>query len=108
MEVNIKRSPDAEYVCQGTGIMGMYDHIEKCGRVCYRSEPKGGESAEKFTKAMVSSGHLAMLEHGTVYLKIPVENALNDQPERIALGPYSRCHRVVKRGFTGFDYVVSP
>ena len=42
------------------------------GRVCYKSEDKITEdSAKPFVERMVKSGHGAMLEHGTVYLKIP-------------------------------------
>lgn len=44
--------------------------IELAGRTCYKSEDKIAEdSAVPFVKRMIESGHLAMLEHGTVYLK---------------------------------------
>lgn len=48
----------------------MYQHIERCGRVCYKSEDKLGEQDPKiFVDRMIKSGHLSVLEHGTVYLK---------------------------------------
>ena len=57
---------------QQEGLEGVYKQIEKVGRVCYKSEDKITEdSAEPFVERMVKSGHGAMLEHGTVYLKIP-------------------------------------
>lgn len=71
MKVNIKL-PNVEQIVQQPGKQGMYEQIEKCGRICYRSIPKGGKTAESFTEAMVASKHLAMCEHGTVYLCIPL------------------------------------
>ena len=57
---------------QGPSIDGIYKIIEQAGRVCYKSEDKITEdSAKGFVGRMVKSGHGAMLEHGTVYLKIP-------------------------------------
>lgn len=56
---------------QSAGLEGVYKQIEKVGRVCYKSEDKITEdSAKPFVDRMVKSGHGAMLEHGTVYLKI--------------------------------------
>lgn len=50
----------------------VYRQIEIAGRTCYKSEDKITEtSAKEFVDRMVKSGHGAMLEHGTVYLRIP-------------------------------------
>jgi thymidylate synthase (FAD) len=55
---------------QSAGLEGVYKQIEKVGRVCYKSEDKITEdSAKLFVDRMIKSGHNAMLEHGTVYLK---------------------------------------
>lgn len=55
---------------QSAGLEGVYKHIEKVGRVCYKSEDKITEdSAKPFVDRMIRSGHGAMLEHGTVYLQ---------------------------------------
>lgn len=44
-----------------------------CGN-CYKSEDKITEtSAKDFTDRMIKSGHGSMLEQGTVYLRIPIE-----------------------------------
>ena len=57
---------------QQEGLEGVYKQIERAGRVCYKSEDKITEdSAKEFVERMIKSGHGAMLEHGTVYLKIP-------------------------------------
>lgn len=56
---------------QPAGLEGVYKQIERVGRVCYKSEDKITEgSAKPFVDRMIKSGHGAMLEHGTVYLKL--------------------------------------
>ena len=62
--------PSFEIWEQSAGLEGVYKQIEKVGRVCYKSEDKITEdSAKPFVDRMIKSGHGAMLEHGTVYLK---------------------------------------
>ena len=54
---------------QPAGLQGVYKQIERAGRVCYKSEDKITEdSAKPFVDRMIKSGHLSVLEHGTVYL----------------------------------------
>lgn len=63
--------PHFEIWEQEPGIQGIYKAIERAGRVCYKSEDKITEdSAKPFVDRMIKSGHGAMLEHGTVYLKL--------------------------------------
>lgn len=63
--------PSFEIVEQAPGIEGIMHHIEKCGRTCYKSEDKITEdSAKKFVDMLINRGHTAMVEHGTVYLKL--------------------------------------
>ena len=63
--------PSFEIWEQSAGLEGVYKQIERVGRVCYKSEDKITEdSAKPFVDRMIKSGHGAMLEHGTVYLKI--------------------------------------
>lgn len=64
--------PNVEMLEQESGINGIYKHIEKCARICYKSEDKITEdSAKKFVDMLINNGHGAMLEHGTVYLSMP-------------------------------------
>lgn len=106
MELKVKEKPGLFFIEQLPGIEGVYEQIETCGRNCYRSVPKGGESAKNFTKAMISSGHHAMLEHGTVYLAIPVKNA-EDEPHQIVYNKYTKASRQYMDGHTGFDYITT-
>ena len=60
-----------EVIEQQPGLEGVYKQIELAGRTCYKSEDKITEnSAKEFVDRMIKSNHGAMLEHGTVYLKI--------------------------------------
>lgn len=64
--------PYFEILPQSEGLEGIYKIIEQAGRTCYKSEDKITEdSAKGFVERMIQSGHGAMLEHGTVYLKVP-------------------------------------
>ena len=58
--------PSFEIWDQEEGLEGMQTHIERCGRVCYASEPKG--NPVEFVQRMINSGHGAMLEFGVIYL----------------------------------------
>lgn len=65
--------PSFEIIEQQAGLEGMYKQIELAGRTCYKSEDKITEdSAKGFVERMIKSGHGAMLEHGTVYMFIPI------------------------------------
>ena len=65
--------PNVEIIPQGEGLLGVYKQIEVAGRTCYKSEDKiSVDSSKEFVQRMINSGHTAMLEHGTVYLAIPI------------------------------------
>ena len=71
--------PSFEILEQENSLEGIYKQIEKVGRTCYKSEDKITEdSAKPFVDRMIKSNHLAMCEHGTVYLSIPIR--LGTQP----------------------------
>lgn len=69
--------PSVELIEQEPGIEGIYKQIERAGRICYKSEDKITEdSAKKFVDMLINNGHGAMLEHGTVYLKVDMQDTL--------------------------------
>lgn len=75
--------PKVEIWEQPKGIEGIYKQIERVGRVCYKSEDHiTADSAKPFVERMIASKHYAMLEHGAVYLSIP----LNDKTEHLIEG----------------------
>lgn len=65
--------PSVEILEQAPGLQGIYDMIELCGKTSYKSPVKGGDEAKKFVEARINEGHLAVLEFGTVYLKVHAE-----------------------------------
>ena len=90
--------PSFEIWEQPSGLEGVYKQIERVGRVCYKSEDKITEdSAKPFVDRMIKSGHGAMLEHGTVYLAMPMETILPIEANgwgKYTKNPYSKGFRV--------------
>lgn len=63
------QKPQYEIWMQNPGELGIYQQIERAGRVCYKSENNTTEdSAKPFVGRMIEHEHYAMLEHGTVYM----------------------------------------
>ena len=83
--------PSFEIWDQQEGLEGVYKQIERAGRVCYKSEDKITEtSAKEFVERMIKSGHGAMLEHGTVYLKYDIiEHGSMNLPNKYYFNEYS-------------------
>lgn len=84
--------PSFEILEQGSGLDELYKHIERCGRLSYKSEDKiTEESAKPFVDRMVNSKHGAVLEHGTVYLNF-VSNAMDpfNGAGKYQSNPYSK------------------
>ena len=59
---------------------GILEHIERAGRVCYKCEDRikydecgNSLTAKPFVDKLIESDHLSVLEHGTIYLMIPIE-----------------------------------
>lgn len=70
--------PNVTQIIQNPGLKGIFQQIERAGRLCYKSEDKITEdSAEKFVNMLIEKRHYAMLEHGTVYLMAKLSNDEN-------------------------------
>lgn len=88
-------NPSFEILEQEEGLEGVYKQIEKVGRTCYKSEDKIAEgTAKPFVDRMIKSGHGAMLEHGTLYFKIPcnIDVAANFLDET---STWTKCKHIV-------------
>lgn len=93
--------PSYEIWQQSSGLEGVYKQIELCGRICYKSEDKITEdSAKGFVERMIKSGHGAMLEHGTVYLAIPMTTYAPEAVNIYRHSPYSKVNECNKFIFT--------
>lgn len=94
--------PSVEIWQQGDTLKDMWSHIARCTRVCYQSQKKNeAESDEDFVKRVIlahkpensEANHLAMLENGTVYLKIPINiDVAGNYLDDIAI--WTKCHLV--------------
>lgn len=91
-------NPSVELITQAPGLEGIYKQVERVGRVCYKSEDKITENSSKpFVDRMIKSGHGAMLEHGTVYLAMPMETILPIEANgwgKYTKNPYSKGFKV--------------
>lgn len=60
---------------QPSGLEGIYKQIEKAAKVCYKSEGNITENSAKpfIDSVLLKRHHYSPLEHGTVYLRIPIE-----------------------------------
>lgn len=65
--------PSYSILTQEPGLEGIYKMCEIAGRNCYKSEPKEGVSSKDFVDKMINRGHSGVLEHGTVYIRVPAE-----------------------------------
>ena len=69
----------------------LFKQIERAARVCYKSESsiKDG-SAKKMVDGLIKAGHNAMLEHGTVYLKVEGSSDFKTISSCVIFEVYSR------------------
>lgn len=100
-----------EIIPQESGLEGIYKQIEKAGRICYKSEDKmTKDSAKKFVDMLTTNCHGAMLEHGTVYLKLDM--ASREQYFKYCYNKFSKTKSIGSaehstwRGFVTTNYRV--
>ena len=78
-------------ICDTIDGDAILKKIEKCGRVCYKSEGKVYDgSAEKFVKNVIKRGHESVLEHVSITLKFVVDRAVSHEIVRHRLASYSQ------------------
>lgn len=68
-------------------------HIEKIGRVCYKSEDKiteDGESAKNFVKMLIGRGHEAMIEHSSLSVKFTVDRGVSHELVRHRIASFAQ------------------
>ncbi len=107
----------------GYTLPEIWSHIARCARTCYQSEPRSnGETDEEFVKRVILRNHsfeeiaesrelqlklhLSVLEHGTVYLAIPISSAHDDLHE-VADSPFAKGLRHYVSGHNSFDYITT-
>ena len=110
--------PKLEIWEQPNHILGMWKHIARCTRVCYQSERKknADETDEAFVKRVIlhnkpmhsEANHLEMLEHGTVYLKIPTTTTENVMfANALVPNKYSKWRREYDDNYDSYTYNIT-
>ena len=75
------------------GGIAELQHIEKIGRVCYKSEDKitkDGEPAKKFVKMIIDRGHEAMIEHSSMSIKFIVDRGVSHELVRHRIASFAQ------------------
>lgn len=77
--IEVKPSIERVDIDNPASLVSIQKHVEKCGRVCYKSEHNiTDNSFIPFIEMLKKKEHLSVLEHGTVYLTMPLDkNTLN-------------------------------
>ena len=68
-------------------------HLERVGRICYKSEDKiteDGESAKAFVKMLIDKGHEAMIEHGCISVKFICDRGVSHEIVRHRLASFAQ------------------
>lgn len=68
-------------------------HIERIGRVCYKSEDRiteDGESAKKFVKMLIDRGHEAMIEHSSLSVRFTVDRGVSHELVRHRVASFAQ------------------
>ena len=68
-------------------------HIERIGRVCYKSENRiteDGESAKKFVGMLIRNGHEAMIEHSSLSVKFTVDRGVSHEAVRHRIASFAQ------------------
>lgn len=66
-------------------------HIEKVGRVCYKSESNiSDNSAEKFVSGIIKRGHEAVIEHFNITVKFTTDRGITHEIVRHRIASYAQ------------------
>lgn len=77
---------------QEPGLEGIYKQVEKAAKICYKSEGNITEDSAKpfIDNVLLKRGHYSPLEHGTVYLKIPIKAETSYRIDEYNNNPYTK------------------
>ena len=78
-------------LAQDLNAAEIMKHIERAGRVCYKSESNISDtSAEKFISNIIKSGHESVIEHVSITFKIICDRGITHEIVRHRLASYSQ------------------
>lgn len=83
--------PSVEFVKKPESGLEVLRNIERIGRVCYKSEDNITEtSAENFVRRLIKNGHLAMIEHESLSVRIICDRGISHEIVRHRLASYAQ------------------
>lgn len=83
-------SPGVEFMTPIDG-MAILKHIERCGRICYKSEDRITEdSAKRFCEMILKRGHETVIEHCSFTVKFICNRGVSHEIVRHRLVSYSQ------------------
>ena len=69
----------------------MLARIERAGRTCYRSEKRiTADSASNFVRSIIKSGHLSVIEHESISLRLVCDRGVTHELVRHRLASFSQ------------------
>ena len=70
---------------------GILKRLERCARICYKSENKMQDTAsESFIKSILKSGHESVIEHEKITLMMVTDRGVTHEVVRHRIGSYSQ------------------
>jgi thymidylate synthase (FAD) len=81
----LKQSAALESEINGEEILRL---IEKAGRTCYQSEPKG--NAADFVRMLLGRGHESVLEHISISVRVVTDRGISHEIVRHRIASYSQ------------------
>lgn len=93
-----------------TDIDGIEQHIERCGRVCYKSEDRiTDSSAGKFVRNICRRRHESVLEHASITAIVICSRSCSHQLVRHRIAAYSQeSQRYCDYGKRGLQVICPP
>lgn len=78
-------------LAQDLNAAEIMKHIERAGRVCYKSESNISDtSAEKFIANIIKSGHESVIEHVSITFKIICDRGISHEIVRHRISSFSQ------------------
>lgn len=83
--------PSVEIVFPISNGKWLLRRLELCGRTCYKSEDRiSDNSAAKFVKRLIDSGHESVLEHVSITVRFICDRGISHEIVRHRLASYSQ------------------
>lgn len=78
-------------ILSGASYEDMLRHLERIGRVCYKSEDRIEDgSAEKFIRGIIRRGHESVIEHESISVKFTCDRGVSHELVRHRIASYSQ------------------